>query len=116
MSFLLDKSQLYIHWVNRGKDYCPERGFLAFFFSNVLNRIILEGNLVQDRIRGALQKGNLAFFQLLCLSYGLSAWPGSSRALPSQCQHRARSADLCAVEMSLPSGMCPVPMQSSESQ
>ena len=84
----------------------------------MLNKISLEGNLVQDRICGALQKGNLAFFQLLCLSCGLSAWPGSSRALPSRCQHAARSADLSAVEMSFPfpSGTCPAPTQSSEPQ
>lgn len=80
----------------------------------MLYRISLEGKSVQDRVRGALQKGNWAFFQLLCLSCGLSAWPGSSRALPSQCQHEARNADLSAVEMSFPfpSGTCPTPMHS----
>lgn len=96
MSFLWERSQLHVPRVKQGKER-PERGFLAglffFLFCIVLNRISFEGNLVQDRICRALQKGNLALFQLLCLSCGLSAWPGSSQALPPQCQHGARSAD-----------------------
>lgn len=79
MSFLLDQSQL----GKLRKGLLPRKRSLAwpfFFLFDVLNRISLEGNLVQDGICGALQKGNLAFFQLLGLSCGLSAWPESSRA------------------------------------
>lgn len=76
--------------------------FFFFFSCIVLNRISFEGSLVQDRICRALQKENLALLQLLCLSCGLSAWPGSSQALPPQCQHEARSADFIAVGMSFP--------------
>lgn len=99
----------------------PRKEGSCLFSRSVLNRISLEGNLVQDRICAALEKGNLAFLQVLCLSRGLSAWPGSSRALSSQCQCGARSADLSVVEMSFPflRGTCPelplscVPLQYS---
>lgn len=46
----------------------PRKEGSCLFSRSVLNRISLEGNLVQDRICAALEKGNLAFLQVLCLS------------------------------------------------